>query len=144
METNYRDPEYRDAAERHWEDAETLLERERLANADHLFGLSAECALKAVMRGLGMRLRDGKPEKPEHRRHINKLWDEFLSFANGRNGARYAARIQSDANPFADWSTDQRYWPRSCFTRQHVGGHKSAAQNAMRMLEDAFRDGLVT
>lgn len=34
-------PDYRDAAERHWKDAEYLLADNRSANADHLFGLSA-------------------------------------------------------------------------------------------------------
>ena len=45
---------FRDAAERHWADAGYLLEDDRIANADHLFGLSAECALKALMLSLGM------------------------------------------------------------------------------------------
>lgn len=32
--------DFRDAAERHWEDAEYLLEASRIANADHLGRLS--------------------------------------------------------------------------------------------------------
>ena len=61
-----------DAAQRHWEDAGYLLADARPANADQLFGLSAECALKAIMLALGMTLRaDGAPEKPQHRVHIN-------------------------------------------------------------------------
>jgi len=44
--------DFRDAAERHFEDAGYLEAGNRPANADHLFGLSAECALKAVMQGL--------------------------------------------------------------------------------------------
>ena len=41
--------DYADATRRHWDDGLFLLEDRRLANADHLFGLAAECALKAVM-----------------------------------------------------------------------------------------------
>ena len=42
------------ALQRHWEDAELLFSEKRLANADHLYGFSAECGLKAVMEALGM------------------------------------------------------------------------------------------
>jgi len=54
------------------------------ANADHLFGLAAECALKAVMQALGMlSLRsDGVPADKKHKVHINDLWNEFITFAN--------------------------------------------------------------
>lgn len=79
--------DFRDAAERHWEDAGHLLADARLANSDHLFGLSAECALKSVMLELGMRLKNnGKPEVP-YAVHINKLWDEFITFAHNRGGS---------------------------------------------------------
>lgn len=37
------------AHQRHWKDAELLYKEKRWANADHLYGLSAECGLKAVM-----------------------------------------------------------------------------------------------
>lgn len=57
--------DFRDAAERHWEDAEHLMNNDRLANADHLYGLSAECSLKAVMCALGMPIfSDGSPMHP--------------------------------------------------------------------------------
>ena len=46
--------DFRDAHLRHWQDAELLFEHQRWANADQLYGLSAECGLKAVMRALGM------------------------------------------------------------------------------------------
>lgn len=39
-----------DAHERHWRDAELLWQHQRWANADQLYGLSAECGLKALMR----------------------------------------------------------------------------------------------
>ena len=67
-----------DAADRHFEDADFLESNGRVANADHLFGLSAECALKAVMQGLGMALRPGGvPLERRHRVHINDLWLEL-------------------------------------------------------------------
>ncbi len=41
MNTNYKN-----AARRHYEDAEILFNRLRWANADQLYGLAAECGLK--------------------------------------------------------------------------------------------------
>ena len=41
--------DFRDAAERHWTDAWLLFGNNRVANSDHLIGMAAECALKAVM-----------------------------------------------------------------------------------------------
>ena len=48
------DADFSDAHRRHWEDAELLHAYSRWANADQLYGFSAECGLKAVMQVLGM------------------------------------------------------------------------------------------
>ncbi len=46
--------DFLDAHHRHRADAELLFEHDRWANADRLYGFSAECSLKAVMTTLGM------------------------------------------------------------------------------------------
>nr|VFK54807.1 MAG: hypothetical protein BECKTUN1418F_GA0071002_105616 [Candidatus Kentron sp. TUN]VFK55380.1 MAG: hypothetical protein BECKTUN1418D_GA0071000_103118 [Candidatus Kentron sp. TUN]VFK60455.1 MAG: hypothetical protein BECKTUN1418E_GA0071001_105815 [Candidatus Kentron sp. TUN] len=38
-----------DAHNRHWQDWEQLFASERWANADHLYGMAAECGLKCLM-----------------------------------------------------------------------------------------------
>ena len=48
-----------DSHRRHWQDAELLFDQSRWANADQLYGFSAECGLKAVMKALGMSCRTG-------------------------------------------------------------------------------------
>ena len=134
--------DFRDAAERHWEDAGHLLANIRLANADHLFGLSAECALKAVMLSLGMPLRpDGEPADRLHRVHINRLWNEFVAFAHDRGGARYTAGINGISNPFDDWDINQRYDHRSGFASKVVENHQRAALIAKKILETAVLNG---
>ncbi len=81
-------PAFGDAHRRHWQDAELLLRHERWANADQLYGLSAECGLKAVMRSLRMMDVDshGVPTRREHRQHVKNFglrrfreqaWDLF-------------------------------------------------------------------
>ena len=78
------DTDFADAHRRHWEDAELLYDHERWANADQLYGFSAECGLKAVMRSLGM------PAKTpsQYRKHVQELWPIFEDFAKDRNGGR--------------------------------------------------------
>ena len=136
--------DFRDAADRHWDDAGDLFGNLRLANADHLFGLSAECALKAVMLALGMKLGSGgAPTKQQHREHVNRLWDKFVSFANNRGGARYAGALLTSPNPFHDWDVSQRYEHRSRFTQAAVKKHQKAADSAMRALQRAVLDGVI-
>lgn len=134
--------DYRDAAHRHWEDAEHLFDGSRWANADHLYGLAAECALKAVMLRLGMRLHpSGRPEDP-YAVHIDRLWSQFSVFASGRGGHRYAVHISGHSNPFWDWDIGQRYHHRSYCTRQRVEKHREGAEVARRALTKAILDGL--
>ena len=80
-----------DAHGRHWQDAELLFHAHRWANADQLYGFSAECDLKAVMEVLGMETDPaGTPRAREHRRHVQHLWPKFLAFAEERGGTRLA------------------------------------------------------
>jgi len=45
--------DYLDAFSRHREDGDLLYDHARWPNADQLYGLSAECGLKAVMVAIG-------------------------------------------------------------------------------------------
>ena len=119
-----------------------MQEHERLANADHLFGVAAECGLKALMLALGMATKHGIPRQRYHKVHIDSLWDEFIAFTGGRGGARYALRLDSD-NPFCDWRVSQRYCHRSGFFADDVNSHTQAAGVVMRLLDEALLDGVV-
>jgi len=67
-------PDFYDAHERHWVDAELLRDKERWANADHLYGFAAECGLKRLMLAFGMTLdASGKPSEREDRTHAKQI-----------------------------------------------------------------------
>lgn len=137
-------PDYADAARRHWDDGGYLLADGRLANADHLFGLAAECALKAVMLPLGMKLRPGGVPEDRRHGHIDRLWDEFGAFVSSRGGARYGALLSAHHNAFAgSWKVDQRYDAHSGFTPATVALHQHGAQTAKRCLDAAVLDGII-
>ena len=129
--------DFHDAHLRHWQDAELLFEHQRWANADQLYGLSAECGLKAVMVDLGMPVgRHGVPTQREHRQHVDALWAEFISFASGRGGVPYVQMLPT-ANPFAAWSIDNRYAHGRHFSKAAVDPHRAAARTARQMAERA-------
>lgn len=131
-----------DASDRHFQDAELLLTQEREVNADHLFGLSAECSLKAVMLALGMAMSpDGAPIDRGHKVHMPELWAAFQSFAKGGLASRYLEPLEK-SNPFADWAIDQRYWSRDAITTSAVPSHRAAAGQCRLSLEKLIFDGV--
>lgn len=135
--------DYCDAHQRHWEDAEFLFEHKRLANADHLYGLSAECALKAIMVQMGL-TPDPLGDLPErtYRVHINELWGRFLAWVQGRPFDRYAASLPQ-SNPFHDWSVAQRYANRAEYQEDSVENHRRAASSVKAAMARAKQDGIV-
>ena len=131
-----------DAHCRHWADAELLFERGRWANADQLYGFSAECGLKAVMKTLGMLVdAAGTPQEREHRVHVRELWPIFGTFAAGRRGARYL-RLVPDNDPFSDWSHHDRYAHGGHFDAGRVGSHREAARRVCGMVQGTRQDEL--
>jgi hypothetical protein len=134
--------DFRDAARRHLDDAELLLNGNRIPNADQLFGLSAECSLKAVMVALGMATDNaGTPKDRGHKLHMPDQWAAFQSFASGRLASRYLEPLEQQ-NPFADWSVDQRYCKNSSITARTARNHCAAAIQCWESLEILLIDGV--
>ena len=132
--------DFHDAHLRHWEDGELLFKHDRWANADQLYGLSAECGLKAVMRCSGMPVGQyGVPTQRKHRQHVNLLWREFRTFVSGRIGGQYLNSLPA-GDPFASWSIEDRYAHRGHFDNARVRPHRSAADGIRKMVQRARRD----
>jgi hypothetical protein len=104
---------FTEAAKRHAKDAKLLDRASRLANANHLWGFAAECALKAVLRALDPTLfkADGTPKKP-HKEHVNVdvLWDDAHNLFSGRSASPLASKLPKTPNPFSGWSANARYY----------------------------------
>jgi hypothetical protein len=125
---------FSNAASRSWRDANFLLQDARLATADHLFGVSAECALKAVMVALS-----GTKLSHRYKIHLPKLWDEFIAYVPSSGTNAYASLLA--ANPFKSWDVSDRYGHDTAFTQTRVDSHRDAALQAQRVLEQARLDG---
>ena len=134
------DADYVDAHRRHWADAELLFGCERWPNADQLYGYSAECGLKAVMRSLGMEVkRHGVPALKAHRSHVQDIWKVFESFVADRRGEQYL-RLLPKGEPFADWSHHDRYAHGRHFDRAGAERHRAAAREIRGMVQGLAED----
>lgn len=132
MATNFKQAAWRTKI-----DAETLFGDGRLGTADQLFGVAAECALKAVLVALGVFPPSGPPKKSSFRCHIDKLWDEYAIHMSG------LAQAPLPANPFTAWKMDHRYEEDSTFTPSRLQTHRDGAQTALGQLEDALVKGRI-
>lgn len=114
------------AAIRHFRDGALLEEKRRISNADQLFGFAAECAIKSALAGLPGYTDSGALAQKYHV-HIDKLWD--LAQVQGIQ-KRYPALVvllKGMPQPFADWSTDQRYGPDDMISAEVLKRHHRAA-----------------
>ncbi|HRE88276.1 MAG TPA: SAM-dependent methyltransferase [Myxococcota bacterium] len=131
-------PDFLDSHQRHLTDAEHLYALQRYANADHLYGLSAECGLKRLMQAFGMPLdSDGLPPGPD-KKHINKLWPRYEAY---RSGMVPGTRFGLAQDPFTDWQIEQRYEHQGRFTTAVVDPHRQGAADIATLIRDARAAG---
>lgn len=136
------------SAKRHVADAELLHSHSRPANADHLAGLAAECALKGLIAGfLGGHVdQDGLVVHPDTgkqiKKHVNTLWPEMSTILRTRSVNALMPLLTSA--PFADWKVDERYCDGSHLTPAAVSNHISAARTVVGILEQAHLDGMLS
>ncbi len=131
--------DFHDAHDRHWLDAEVLYRHGRWANADHLYGMAAECGLKRIMLVFDMpydSIKD-RPSKANDCKHVDAIWVRFESYAKGRSDY-----VLLD-NPFTGWDVSQRYAHRSNFTQAYVDPHRQGAEQVRKLVQNAKRDGLI-
>lgn len=114
---------------RHWRDAEYLFLAGRWANADQLYGLSAECGLKAVMVADGLPVDAlGSPRDGNYRQHVDTLWDTFRAFVQGRRTGNLLHHHLPQSNPFKSWRVANRYADDVHFDQTTVASHRTAAR----------------
>lgn len=143
------DPNFAQAARRHFSDAQHLCAEGRLPNADHLGGLSAECGLKAlavevfggrIKRGFAHHPSTGNPLK-SHVGQGTQLWTEVASLAQGRQEPEVMALFTA-TNPFEDWDVADRYSDGTHLKSTVVHHHLEGARLVIRALEAALISGI--
>ncbi|MEV7596635.1 hypothetical protein AB0O91_04525 [Kitasatospora sp. NPDC089797] len=124
--------------------AAALLEQKEPGPADHLAGISAECALKAILIDF-LGSQDNGNKAPMHPKtgnhgHVDKLWPQLAQLAQGRVGAALLPLIAH--NPFAGWKVDHRYEDGSAIQAADLAVHIQMAQ-ALCVLYDDARNGRI-
>ena len=125
--------DFADAHVRHWEDAEFLFDNGRWPNADHLYGVSAECGLKTIIESFGIPI---KPDS-DYWSHVNKLWPKFRTLVKNRNEMQY---VMTD-DPFSNWLIGDRYTDGSHIDRKTAIRHREAAALIRTKVERTAVDG---
>jgi hypothetical protein len=120
--------DYQNAAKRHWHDAEILhnLAKPRLANASHLYGVSAECSLKVIARKHDLNKRFyGKG-------HMPTLFTELRNISNIGTNQLLTDALDKIEDDFDGWLIDQRYENENLpyFTAPSLMRQQNGAQNA--------------
>ncbi|MCX2733540.1 hypothetical protein OOZ19_25135 [Saccharopolyspora sp. NFXS83] len=132
---------FADAADRHYRDAQLLREEQRFANADHLAGVAAECALKAILVGhLGGVVRRGRPTHPQHSDsrygHLPGLWRELGLISSGRTGSTFH-QVITGTNPFLRWDVAERYSDGSHIDARRADTHLDEARKILSFHQQA-------
>jgi hypothetical protein len=97
------------AAYRHFEAAEKLAEGKRRDVAGYLYGIAAECGIKAMMLDINIRpLPNERRKEDPFFAHFPDLRTMLRSRLEGRLAAPLLPFISSDAF-MNNWSTDMRY-----------------------------------
>ena len=126
---------------RHWDDAEHLHSEGRMLNADHLYGFSAECGVKFLMKGLGMRTSpSGDPQDHIDRKHIDQLWVRYNSYASGR--AIGPKCTLPALNPFDQWNVKDRYTDGSHIDTARQSQHRNAAKTIKDVVNHVRHGGI--
>lgn len=135
--------DFLDAHHRHLRDADSLFSASRLANADHLYGMAAECGLKQLMIAFGMETDNtGAPKnRGSDWIHAEKVWTRYETYRSGHiQGVQYGL---PPSNPFEDWKAEQRYAQERCFDHARVQPHRTAAHTVRGLVKNAEKGGFV-
>lgn len=145
--------DYPAAARRHQTDGHHLHEKDRLDNADHLYGFAAECALLGslcVLHRAGVYSKlsldeQGQVQDEDLRRngHVKELWSTMIGrvfrLQDRRDIQVLFQRFQqhrdgTSREPFRDWSVNNRYRPDNHVPRERVEAHRSGAEACLAIL----------
>jgi hypothetical protein len=139
--------DYREAAARHARDAKFLREHDRLENAGQLFGMHAECALKALLVAHGLKTTpegDIDRSAKEYRKHIDVLHSLVSSmsiFPDGRSAADIVPYMEN-LSDFASWNIEHRY-KKSEIPLNDMSKWAQASHDLEQMIDHAVMQGIM-
>jgi hypothetical protein len=126
---------YAESAGRHFQAAELLYVGPRRDVAGYLYGIAAECAVKAMMREFGMRpLPEAQRRDDAFFAHFPALKTLLSQHAQGRRAGELR-KLASNGAFMSNWDTDMRYTRKEDVTDKQVGKWKTDADRALRAMK---------
>ena len=113
------------AALRHWRDAELLKGQGRIDNADHHYGIAAECAIKQALLHLPAFAMRGTLQNP-YKEHIDVLWNRVNHQSLQQSYPGLLAVVKG-GQFFDDWHISQRYSPDNEVSVTAMQKHRAIA-----------------
>lgn len=107
-------------------DANHLMDKQRHATACHLYGLAAECGIKAFIEA-----QPGRQNIPH--KHLPSLIDDAKRLLGGRTRA-HLLNVISAPDYMAGWRVDNRYWDEACFTPAQCAKYKADSNKVLACL----------
>jgi hypothetical protein len=141
------DVNFKEAAIRHFEDAEHLFVDGRNANAGQLYGFCAECGLKALLVAYGLATKangdlQGNMRSNQFMKHINGLVANVSTFSPADSTYfSYIAKVPN-ISAFTDWRVEHRYFLETALPTSH-SAWRIAATQIRSMIDQAFLDGRI-
>jgi hypothetical protein len=126
--------DYLACARRHGQDAEMLHTAGARPNAGQLYGLSVECALKAVLVRLGAGTASDGTIQDDLKHHMPKLLADLTVLPDGRSAATLHAAAPSLAR-MRDWKVEHRYWRARDIPLDSLPHWQAAAREMLRHLD---------
>jgi len=128
-------PDLPNAARRHLSAANILYsEKTRIDVAGYLYGIAAECAIKAMMLEAGIRPLDLENRKADpFFAHFPTLRTMLKDSLHGRNSATLRRKIEND-NFFSQWDIEMRYCKGSDINNRWVESWKDQANDIVNCI----------
>lgn len=133
--------DFADAGYRHFDSASLLFSQGHLANASHLFGLTAECVLKAFI----FQCRCDVTVPQATKKHIDSdLWSHFSSHPALASFPSRITKAQIYKSHFDEWRLEQRYWSNDQFSgnSEHATTQAQGAKGLLGVL-NLLQRGLI-
>ncbi|MFE4213613.1 hypothetical protein [Streptomyces sp. NPDC056844] len=163
-------PAFLKASGHHYRSAQLATKDELHISADHLAGLAAECAIKAILLDyLGSRLNEKqrpfspdlmipqqrpvngvKPKKQDRKEysheHLPELWGQLSTIASRRRGRETGPLFMQliQQNPFHDWDVGGRYCDDTNISDADLTRHLQAARDLLAAHQQAITLGTGT
>lgn len=125
-------PNMKAAAQRHFNAAEELNTGHRRDVAGYLYGISAECAIKAMMLDAGLRPSGSHGQDPFYL-HFPYLRTALLDTLTGRLSSPLVRLVTSGAF-FSHWAIDMRYCKGDEISHDWVNSWSAQARDAVGLI----------